>query len=77
VVERNGPERPIVFFSVRDGWAPLCEALGKDVPDIPFPKINNGEAIDKFSRMTLKCGLMRRLIIFVTLGVAVIPYFYM
>jgi len=31
--------RALVFRS-RDGWAPLCDFLGVDVPDEPYPKTN-------------------------------------
>ncbi|TLD04411.1 uncharacterized protein PgNI_12140 [Pyricularia grisea] len=33
------PERLLVF-DLKDGWEPLCEFLGKDVPDVPFPVKN-------------------------------------
>lgn len=33
------PERLIAFDS-RDGWPPLCEALGLPIPDQPYPRIN-------------------------------------
>lgn len=29
--------RPLLEFNVQDGWAPLCEYLGHDIPDEPFP----------------------------------------
>ena len=32
------------MFSVSDGWQPLCEFLGKDVPDAPFPHQNKNSA---------------------------------
>ena len=31
--------RALVFRS-RDGWGPLCDFLGVDVPDEPYPKTN-------------------------------------
>ena len=34
------PERLLVF-EVKDGWAPLCEFLGKPIPDEPFPRVND------------------------------------
>ncbi|KAI0471568.1 P-loop containing nucleoside triphosphate hydrolase protein [Xylariaceae sp. FL0804] len=44
------PER-LVFFDVRDGWEPLCEALGCEVPKgVEFPRVNDGDAIDAFAR---------------------------
>lgn len=34
------PERRLEYH-MGDGWAPLCEFLGKDVPDVPFPRLND------------------------------------
>jgi hypothetical protein len=28
-------------YHLGDGWEPLCEFLGKDVPDVPFPRLND------------------------------------
>ncbi|MEM8902913.1 MAG: sulfotransferase family protein [Actinomycetota bacterium] len=39
VRERVEPER-LVVFNPRDGWGPLAAALGLDVPDEPYPKVN-------------------------------------
>jgi hypothetical protein len=33
------PERTLMF-DVRQGWEPLCNFLGKDIPTIPFPHNN-------------------------------------
>lgn len=33
------PER-LLEWSADEGWEPLCEFLGKDVPDEPFPHVN-------------------------------------
>ncbi|KAF4437153.1 hypothetical protein F53441_13111 [Fusarium austroafricanum] len=35
-------KRPFLEWSVEDGWGPLCEFLGKPVPDVPFPDGNKG-----------------------------------
>jgi hypothetical protein len=72
------PEDRLVFFNVKDGWEPLCAALGKEVPHgIPFPKINDGEAIDKLAKTMVRRGLIRWLVIFATMGIALIPYWFM
>ena len=39
------PEDRLVFIDVRDGWGPLCAALGMEVPDMPFPRVNDGEEL--------------------------------
>jgi hypothetical protein len=31
-------------FCLEDGWEPLCEFLGVDVPDVPFPRENEAGA---------------------------------
>lgn len=37
------PER-LVHYQPGDGWAPLCTALGLELPDTPFPHVNSTEA---------------------------------
>lgn len=34
------PER-LLNFHVSEGWEPLCKFLGKEIPDTPFPNVNN------------------------------------
>jgi len=31
----------LLVYDVSEGWAPLCEFLGKPVPDAPFPRVNS------------------------------------
>lgn len=40
VVEALPPERLLVF-AVKDGWGPLCDFLGVEPPDVPFPRSND------------------------------------
>ena len=30
-------------FRLGDGWEPLCKFLGVEVPDVPFPRVNDRE----------------------------------
>lgn len=34
------PPEKLLNYSVSDGWKPLCEFLGKEVPNYPFPHVN-------------------------------------
>ncbi|KAJ9199299.1 hypothetical protein DTO166G4_9112 [Paecilomyces variotii] len=34
------PER-LLEYNINDGWGPLCEFLGEEVPDTPFPRGND------------------------------------
>ena len=37
------PSERLLVFDVRDGWAPLCEFLGVEIPDEPFPHLNESK----------------------------------
>jgi hypothetical protein len=39
-VRRRVPPERLLVFDVREGWAPLCDFLDVEVPDEPFPHLN-------------------------------------
>jgi hypothetical protein len=43
--------REFLKYNVKEGWGPLCKFLGKPVPDIPFPSLNDSEAYASRLRM--------------------------
>lgn len=45
-VQATVPPDRLLVFDVRQGWEPLCEFLGKDVPANPFPHINDRVVVD-------------------------------
>lgn len=46
------PEERRLEYRLGDGWEPLCEFLGKDVPDVPFPRVNERAVLmGKFEMM--------------------------
>jgi sulfotransferase family protein len=42
-VRANADPRRLLEWNAREGWPPLCEALGLPVPEEPFPRINTTE----------------------------------
>ncbi|KPI37656.1 uncharacterized protein AB675_3900 [Cyphellophora attinorum] len=53
------PKEKLMFFDVRDGWAPLCDMLGVAVPKgVPFPKMNDAQAMEDFMKRSIRRGLM-------------------
>jgi hypothetical protein len=40
-VRRSVPPERLLVFDVREGWEPLCDFLGVEVPDEPFPHLND------------------------------------
>ena len=75
-LKRVVPKEKLVFFDVRDGWEPLCKVLRKEVPDVPFPRINDSRAIDELTRRMVLKGLGRWAMILGTIGAGVIGYWY-
>lgn len=41
-VQATVPPERLLVFEVSQGWEPLCAFLGKPVPSVPFPRINEG-----------------------------------
>ncbi len=37
--------KQLLVFNIKDGWAPLCAFLGKEVPSTPFPCVNESTEI--------------------------------
>ncbi|KAK5449359.1 hypothetical protein LTS15_008902 [Exophiala xenobiotica] len=65
------PKEKLFFYDVRDGWEPLCSILGVPVPKgVPFPKLNDAQAMESFMKASMKRGLMAWVGIFMTVGVA-------
>jgi hypothetical protein len=42
-VRREAQAGRVLDWQARDGWEPLCQALGVPVPDEPFPRVNTRE----------------------------------
>ncbi len=38
------PADRLLEFEVSQGWKPLCDFLGRPVPDEPFPRLNEAQA---------------------------------
>jgi len=80
-VKASIPQDQLLVFNVKQGWKPLCEFLGVDVPDVPFPRLNTKETSGKdLKKIFEESELYRRLWIefvivlaaaFVVLGIVV------
>ncbi|KAF5627437.1 hypothetical protein F52700_8363 [Fusarium sp. NRRL 52700] len=40
-IRDNVPKEHLLDFKLVDGWEPLCRFLGKDIPNVPFPHVND------------------------------------
>ncbi|KAF2629146.1 hypothetical protein BU25DRAFT_409616 [Macroventuria anomochaeta] len=75
-LKRTVPEDRLVFFDVKDGWEPLCKVLGRDVPGVEFPRINDGKAIEELTMKFIVKGLVRWGAVLLTAGVGVASVVY-
>ncbi|OTA63179.1 hypothetical protein K449DRAFT_405308 [Hypoxylon sp. EC38] len=70
------PERRLEY-KMDDGWEPLCAFLGKEVPDVPFPRLNDRKthkAGDSKRKATILLATLRKtgpmMLSIVALGIA-------
>ena len=45
------PRDRLLVFNVTSGWAPLCEFLKKDIPQVPFPFVNESDDIQMATKL--------------------------
>jgi hypothetical protein len=50
-VKREVPPERLLVWNARDGWEPICKALGLPVPEEPFPRTNTREEWRERERM--------------------------
>lgn len=66
-VKRTVPADRLLVFQVKEGWEPLCHFLGKPVPPIPFPHLNDREHVRKWIAQS-----QRRLLLTVTSSILIL-----
>ena len=53
LVRKVCPAERLLEFKLGSGWEPLCEFLGKKVPDVPYPNVNDKEMFVGFHKAIL------------------------
>ncbi|KAI1326731.1 efflux pump antibiotic resistance protein [Xylariaceae sp. FL0255] len=54
--ESTEPSR-LLEYQLSSGWEPLCQFLGKPVPDVPFPRVNESAAMEAKIQGVVKKGM--------------------
>ena len=53
-VKKVIPSDKLLIYEINKGWEPLCEFLNVDLPEMPFPKVNDtAEMLQKFTIIKL------------------------
>ncbi|KAF2217183.1 hypothetical protein CERZMDRAFT_108995 [Cercospora zeae-maydis SCOH1-5] len=66
-LQQTVPENQLFFLDVKDGWEPLCKALDKPIPDVPFPKLNDAKDLESVFKKLAARGLIRWALLFTVL----------
>jgi hypothetical protein len=61
-VKRVTPPERLLVFKLEQGWEPLCKFLGKPVPEVEFPNINDAETLNEKVQLYIAEGMKRGLI---------------
>jgi Sulfotransferase domain len=70
-VKRRVPPDRLLVYEVKEGWGPLCEFLGVEEPDKPFPRLNDAAEMRRRIRSVQALGLAVPAVL-ALLGVAVL-----
>lgn len=46
-VRQSTPKAHLLEYELGTGWEPLCTFLGKPIPDVPFPRVNESKAMEE------------------------------
>ena len=60
-VERVTPPKQLLKFNLEDGWDPLCKFLNKPIPDVEFPRVNEGAALSEKMGLIAQRGMRNAL----------------
>ncbi|QKD60990.2 uncharacterized protein FOBCDRAFT_244572 [Fusarium oxysporum Fo47] len=55
------PPENLLLYKLSPGWEPLCEFLRRDVPDVPFPRVNEGSALARTIWKKQSCQIVAHL----------------
>ncbi|KAK5989728.1 hypothetical protein PT974_07987 [Cladobotryum mycophilum] len=57
-IQEMVPPEQLLVYKLGDGWEPLCEFLGKPVPDGEFPWVNEASELKRVTRKILRSQLV-------------------
>ena len=74
LVRRVCPKERLLEFDLKEGWDPLCAFLGKEKPEVPFPRLNERGSLAERSKEFQKASMLNVLrnlgLIVASVGVA-------
>lgn len=73
MVRRIVPKERLLVLRLSEGlrWEPLCDFLGKEVPGVEFPRVNESEQLKVYTTGILKQGMYNAMVRAGKIGLAV------
>ncbi len=73
-VRRRVPRDRLLEYDVKHGWGPLCDFLGVEEPDHPFPHVNDAAEMQRRLRFAkaLSLAVPAVLVLLATMGLALL-----
>lgn len=59
LIKKLVPKEQLLVYQLGSGWQPLCVFLGKEVPDVGFPHVNETEELKERVFLALMLGVRR------------------
>ena len=56
LVRERVPKERLLEYELGSGWEPLCAFLGKEVPDVEFPRVNETASMHEKMRIRRQTG---------------------
>ena len=63
------PKDKLLIFDVKQGWEPLCKFLGKPIPEVPFPNLNDTKQMQTRFKVVSFVGYVIAFLIFLVVAV--------
>ncbi|ORY90767.1 P-loop containing nucleoside triphosphate hydrolase protein [Leucosporidium creatinivorum] len=74
--KKNIPAERLLIFQVQEGWEPLCKFLNVPIPDQPFPRVNDTNAVASYIHDKVKAGRRRWFWVLAGVSAAATAYYW-
>ncbi|KAG9558176.1 hypothetical protein KCU61_g2847, partial [Aureobasidium melanogenum] len=62
LIKKLVPKERLLVYKLGSGWVPLCGFLGKEIPEVEFPRVNETEELQERVFLCLMLGLRRSML---------------
>lgn len=74
LIKKSVHKDRLLIYKLGSGWAPLCEFLGREIPEVEFPRVNETEELQERVFLSLMLGLRRAMLRYAKLLPSAVPF---